>query len=273
MNDLFVLLGIQSWKPVLTALALPPLPWILLMLVGARMMFWRRSVSWLLLLLGAAGLWLSCTSAVGHWLERAVLKPPPALAPDRITEVKRIAETAGYKVAIVVLGGGREAMAPEYGLANLIDLSLQRLHYGVWVSRQIGAPMLFSGGVGHVGNVGVAEAEVAARIAEKDYGRPLTWTEAESRDTRENASRSMALLKTAGITDIVLVTHGFHMPRSMRAFQSEAQRAGVPMRVWPAPMGLAAPSERPLLRWLPSSEGFQKTRMVLRELMGLLVGA
>jgi uncharacterized SAM-binding protein YcdF (DUF218 family) len=273
VNDLFVMLGIQSWKPVLTALALPPVPWILLMLVGARMMFWRRSVSWLVMLLGAAGLWLSCTSAVGSWLERVVLKPPPAMTPERIAEIKRISGAAGSKVAIVVLGGGREAMAPEYGLANLNHLSLQRLHYGVWLSRQTDAPMLFSGGVGHADGVGVAEAEIAARIADKDYGRALTWTESESRDTRENATRSVAVLKPAGITDVVLVTHGFHMPRAMRAFQLEAQRVGSPMRLWPAPMGLAASSDRTLMHWLPTSEGFRKTRYVLHELTGLLLGA
>jgi uncharacterized SAM-binding protein YcdF (DUF218 family) len=273
VNDLFVLLGIQSWKPVLTALALPPVPWMLLMLVGARMMFWRRSVSWLIMLLGAAGLWLSCTSAAGTWLEKVALKPPPALTPERIAEIKRITGAAGNKVAIVVLGGGREAMAPEYGLANLNFLSLPRLHYGVWLSRQTGAPMLFSGGVGHADGVGLSEAEIAARIAEKDYGKPLTWTEPESRDTRENATRSVALLKPAGITDLVLVTHGFHMPRAMRAFQLEAQRAGGPMRVWPAPMGLAPPSERALIHWLPTTEGFQRTRLVVRELAGWLLGA
>jgi uncharacterized SAM-binding protein YcdF (DUF218 family) len=273
VNDLFVLLGIQSWKPILTALALPPVPWLLLMLIGARLMFWRRSASWLVMLVGAAGLWLSCTTGAGHWLERLALKPPPALAPDRIAEIKRITGSASNKVAIVVLGGGREAMAPEYGLANLNSLSLQRLHYGIWLSRQTGAPMLFSGGVGHAENVGTSEAEIAARIAERDYGKPLTWTETESRDTRENAVRSVALLKTGGITDIVLVTHGMHMPRAMRAFQLEAQRTGTPMRVWPAPMGMAQPSERSVMHWLPTNDGFQRVRYVVRELAGLLVGA
>lgn len=273
MNDLFVLLGIQSWKPVLTALVLPPVPWMLLMLVGARMMFWRRSVSWLIMLIGAAGLWLSCTTAAGHWLERAALKPAPVLTPERIAELKRITGAAGNKVAIVVLGGGREAMAPEYGLANLNGLSLQRLHYGVWLSRQTGAPVLFSGGVGHADSVGASEAEIAARIAEKDYGKALTWTETESRDTRENAVRSVSLLKPAGITDLVLVTHGYHMPRAMRSFQLEAQRAGSPMRVWPAPMGLAQPSEQALMHWLPSNAGFQKVRLVLHEVAGMLFGA
>jgi uncharacterized SAM-binding protein YcdF (DUF218 family) len=273
VNELFVLLGIQSWKPVLTALALPPVPWLLLMLVGARLMFWRRSVSWLLLLAGATGLWLSCTTGAGYWLERLALKPPAALSAEQLAEVKRVAGTANSKIAIVVLGGGREAMAPEYGMANLSHLSLQRLHYGIWLSRQTGAPVLFSGGIGHADSIGVSEAEIAARIAEKDYGKPLTWTESESRDTRENAVRSVALLKPAGITDIVLVTHGYHMPRAVRAFEAEAQRAGTQIRVRPAPMGMAPPSGRAVFHWLPTNAGFQRVRFVLHEMAGMLFGA
>jgi uncharacterized SAM-binding protein YcdF (DUF218 family) len=272
VNDLLVLLGVQSWKPMLAALALPPLPWLLLMLVGARLMFWRRSLAWLMLLLGAAGVWLSSTTAVGYWLERVVLKPPPPLSSERIGEIKRLAAT-NNKVAIVVLGGGREALAPEYGLANLNGVSLQRLHYAIWLSRQTGAPILFSGGVGYAENVGVTEAEAAARIAERDYLKPLAWTETESRDTRENAARSVALLKPVGVSDLVLVTHGYHMPRAVRAFQVEAQRADSQMRVWAAPMGLAQPSQNATLGWLPSKEGFERVRAVLRELSGLLFGA
>ena len=273
MNDLFTLLGIQSWKPVLTALLLPPVPWLLLMLVGARMMYWRRTVSWLVILLGASGLWLCCTTAVGHWLERVALQPPAALSKERVTEIKRIASAAPGKVVIVVVGGGRETMAPEYGGSNLKDVSLQRLHYGVWLSRQTGAPLMFTGGVGHGNSIGTSEAEAAARIAEHDYGKTLTWSEGESRDTRENAARSIAMLKTAGITDLVLVTHGFHMPRALRAFEASAQRAESPMRVWAAPMGLAQPSEQAVLRWLPSNDGFRRVRQVLHELAGLLAGA
>lgn len=273
MNELFGLLGLQSWKPVLAALLLPPVPWLILMVVGARMMFWRRSVAWLVVLLGAAGIWLSCSSAVGYWLEYAVLKPPAALSIERMQEIKRLTTNPGTKVAIVVLGGGREAMAPEYRLANLNSVSLQRLHYAVWLSRLTGAPMLFSGGIGRSDPVGVTEAEAAARIAERDYLKPLTWSETESHDTRENAAFSLAMLKAAGITDVVLVTHGYHMPRAIRTFQAEAQRAESPVRIWPAPMGLAAPSHRTLLQWLPSAEGFIRVRAVLRELAARLVGA
>jgi len=272
VNDLFTLLGIQSWKPLLTALVLPPIPWLAVMLVGARMMYWRRSVAWLTLFLGAAGVWLSGSAAVGEWLERALLQPQAPISAERIAEVKR-ALAGGKKIAVVILGGGREAVAPEYGLSNLNRRSLSRLHYGVWLSRQTGAPMLYSGGVGLAESVGVSEAETAARIADRDYGHPLTWVESESRDTRENAARSVALLKPAGVSEIILVTHGWHMRRAVRAFASESQRAEAPMRVIPASMGLADSSERVALRWIPSSEGFERVRMALREAAGLLFGA
>jgi uncharacterized SAM-binding protein YcdF (DUF218 family) len=164
-------------------------------------------------------------------------------------------------------------LAPEYGLSNLNWTSLQRLHYAVWLSRQTGVPMLFTGGVGHAQSIGVSEAETAARIAERDYGRPLTWTEAESRDTRENASRTIAQLKPAGVAELVVVTHGWHMRRALRAFEAEAQRADAAMRITAAPMGLAAGGEQTLLRWMPSARGSVRVRFALHELAGLMLGA
>ena len=69
---------------------------------------------------------------------------------------------------------------------------------------------------------------------------------------------------------MILVTHGYHMPRALRAF-SEAAGSGV--RIEPAPMGLARKLETPVLEWLPSSRGFTQMRQVLRELIGKLAGA
>ena len=57
MNDIFLTLGIEAWKPVVGALLLPPLPLLLLILVGARLMFRRRLLAWLLILLGVMGLY------------------------------------------------------------------------------------------------------------------------------------------------------------------------------------------------------------------------
>jgi hypothetical protein len=38
-------------------------------------------------------------------------------------------------------------------------------------------------------------------------------------------------------------------------------------------MGLAPPVERPVLRWIPSSEGAQLVRAVLREKIGWAAGS
>lgn len=271
MNELLTVLGLAAWKPALTALALPPVPLLLLALIGARLMYWRRGVAWSFLVTAVVGLWLSCCTGVGDWLEPHLAPSPAPLGPERIAELRR-STGPGHKLAVLILGGGRESLAPEYALSNLSSVSMARLHYGLWLARQINAPVMFSGGIGHGQAVGASEAQTASRIAEQDYGRPLKWAEGESRDTRENASYSLAILAPAGVTDVVLVTHGWHMQRALRDFEAEVRRGGSAIRLLPAPMGLAR-SDPGALRWLPSHQGFTQVRMVLRERLGLLVGA
>ena len=65
MNGLLTLLGIESWKPVMTALVMPPLPFFLLMLIGARLILPRRGLGWFVILLSMAGLWLSACAGMG----------------------------------------------------------------------------------------------------------------------------------------------------------------------------------------------------------------
>jgi len=274
LNDLLLQSGAMSWKPVLTALLLPPLPLLLLMLLGAALS--RRRTAWggLLLLAGAAGIWLSCTTAAGQWLQRQLLQPYAALSPQDLQQLRTArAGSAAPASAIVVLGAGRESHAPEYGAANLSPYSMERLRYGLWLARATALPVAFSGGIGHAQADGPAEAEVAAQIAARDFARPLQWTETESRDTRENAARSLALLRAAGIKRIVLVTHGWHMPRSQRAFAQAIAGSGGGIVLVAAPMGLAQDDSIGVLRWLPSQRGFSDTRHALREYLGLLVGA
>jgi uncharacterized SAM-binding protein YcdF (DUF218 family) len=271
VNEIFLSLGIESWKPVLTALLLPPVPLLLLVLVGARAILWQRGVGWLLVLISVLGMWFSACGAVGEWLQQSLLSPPAALSGERVTELRRAAAKPG--VAIVVLGGGREAKAPEYGVANLSPLGLERLRYGVWLSRETGAPVMYSGGLGHAAQPGATEAEVAGAIAAREVMRPLRWTESRARDTRENAQFSTSMLADQGVTQLVLVTHGWHMPRALRAFREAAGRLGAKWEVVPAPMGLSQRVERPALRWAPSSEGFLLVRAVLREKFGWWLGA
>jgi uncharacterized SAM-binding protein YcdF (DUF218 family) len=271
LNDLWLQFGLAGWKPAAAALLLPPVPLVGLMCCGALLVRRRPIWGWLLLMAGAVGIWLSCTVALGDWLERQLLYPSRPLV---VADLQRLqaASRGAPTTAIVILGSGRESHAPEYGAPNLPPLAMERLRYGIWLSRQTGLPLAFSGGTGHALVEGPSEAEVAAQIAQRDFGRMLKWTESSSRDTRDNARRTLALLRPAGIQRIVLVTHGWHMRRSLRAFeQAAAQGGGIELVA--APMGLAVNDVRPLLRWLPGLAGFTATYHALREYLGLWVGA
>ena len=165
LNDLVLQFGAAGFKPLLTALLLPPVPPLVLMLLGGTLR--RRHPGWggLLLLVGAAGIWFGSTTAVGEWLQHRLLQMPPPLHAAEL-QAQGSADTA-----VLVLGGGREIDAPEFGAANLTRYSLERLRYGLWLARQAGLPVGFSGGVGHAQVGGVAEADIAARIAARDAAK------------------------------------------------------------------------------------------------------
>jgi uncharacterized SAM-binding protein YcdF (DUF218 family) len=268
MNQLFFSLGLENLKLPLAGLLLPPLPLLLLTLLGALLV--RRRPRWgvSLVLAGTAGIWLLSTPAVGEALTRSLLAPPPALTQTQLRELRRAPDTV-----IVVLGGGRRLLAPEYGMAGLSPFTAERLRYGLWLGRETGLPVAFSAGFGRGAQPGTSEAEIAARVAEREFGRPLRWTESESRDTRENATRTMALLAPAGVRRIVLVTHDFHMQRALRNFERAAARAGVPLQIVAAPMGVPVGGPMQLGDWLPTSEGLARVRLALREWMGWIAGA
>ena len=270
--DILAWLGALSFKPLVGVMLLPPVPMLFLTLAGAVLLGRRRMRSgWLLVLVGLAGIWLSQCLAVGKTLERTMLSPPPALSPLDLAALKQTAH-AGRRV-VLVLGGGRESMLPEYGQSHLGARSMQRLHYALFLARQIGAPVMFSGGTGFGQQGEDGEADTAARIAERDYGVRLRWLESESRDTRENARYSLALLaREGGIDEIVLVSNSWHLPRALRAFREASGHWDKPPRLIAAPV-TEGDDMTPVLRWMPSPEGARLVHSVLRERIGLAFGA
>lgn len=230
-------------KPILTALVLPASSG-LLALFALLLWAWRTRARAARLPVALAGLatslmWLLNCQAVAIWLSVHVL---PQVIPISAEDLK-----PQQVQAIVVLGGGVDNSAVEYGGPTLSPDAMSRLLYGVHLSRTTQLPMAYTGGVGWAGQSGqTSEAEVAA-LALSRLGAPsLRWQEKQSRDTRENALLTAALLKNDGITHIALVTHAWHMPRSVRQFEA----AG--LRVVPAPMGYINSDASPLLQWLPS---------------------
>ena len=79
MNELLLNVGLAQWKPLLATFLLPPVPMLVLVLLGTRLLFSRRWLGWLLVLVGVFSVWLSCTTALSRALTLGVLKPPPAL--------------------------------------------------------------------------------------------------------------------------------------------------------------------------------------------------
>jgi uncharacterized SAM-binding protein YcdF (DUF218 family) len=268
MNSLFHLLGIEALKPTLGTLLLPPVPLIVLVLVSARLLSRARWLAWSGMLIACAGLWASCTTIFGDALMRTLLSEPQALSVGQIAKLKNARNTA-----IVVLGAGRTLLAPEYGQATLKPMTAERLRYGIWLARQTGLPLAYSGGVGFGAEPGPSEAEVAARVAAQEFGLALRWTEGLSRDTQENATRTLAMLAPQGIKRIVLVTHDFHMPRAVANFQRAQADSRAPIEILAAPMGMRSEDPPTLGKWLPSRTGFTLTHLVLHEWLGRLMGA
>ncbi len=251
-------------KPLLTSLILPTSSG-LLFLAALWLWAWRRSVSRRQLsihrpvaagLLTCAGLWLLSCPAVALWLSLHLL---PQVAP---TTAKALLD--GRVQAIVVLGGGVEQRAPEYGGPNLPPESMARLLYGMYLAQTTQLPLAYSGGVGWGGDNGqTSEAQVAAQALARLHGPKLRWQEGQSRDTRENARFTAQLLQREGITRVAIVTHAWHMPRSVRQFEA----AG--LDVTPAPMGYVQADMQAVLLWLPSSSALRDSMWLLKEWLGL----
>jgi uncharacterized SAM-binding protein YcdF (DUF218 family) len=273
MESLFVMFGVESWKPALTAVLLPPVPLLVLVLIGARLILRRRGLGWLLVMLGVLTIGALSTRGCAVILREQVLKPPAALDEAALDGLRRQAQSRDA-VAVVVLGGGRRSFAPEFGIADLETASLERLRYGIWLAKRTGAPLGFTGGVGweargRPGGSSITEAELAARIARQEFDLPVRWIEKESRDTRENAILMVAQLQRAQVRKVVLVTHAWHMPRALRQFRAAA---GDTLEVVPAPMGGLLLTNRFVTDGLPTGEGALEARRVLRELLARVAG-
>ena len=247
-------------KPVLAALVLPPAGPLLLALLGITLATTRRRAAGLVLAtLGIALAYLLATNGFGLLLARHLLPPTSVVQPWQLQQVQ----------AIVILGGGVLPDAPEYGAPQLGPHSMERLRYGALLARRSGKPLAFSGGLGW-GNGPAqreAEASVARRVLQEDYGLALRWAEDRSRDTAENADRSAQLLQPAGVRRIALVTDAIHMPRALAEFR----RAG--FDVVPAPTGFPSARGNALLEWLPTPDGTVLCWFVVREALGRLVAS
>lgn len=86
--------------------------------------------------------------------------------------------------------------------------------------------------------------------------------EESSRNTRQNASESAALLKARGIRRILLVTSATHMDRALGHFRE----AG--LEVTPAPADFQNMGIVDARRWLPNADALAQSARSLKEWVG-----
>ncbi len=237
------------WTAPIAALLLPPLAPLLAALLGYLLLASKPRSGRALLVLGLGSLGLLSTPLAGTTL-LSLLEAPSA---------DPLRHPAG---AIVVLGAGAYFAAPEYGGDTVNAYTLERLRYASRLYRRSGKPLLAAGG-SPLGNA-TSEAAQMKSVLQDEWQIPVQWSEETSVNTLENARHSAAILASARIRRIYLVTHAWHMPRARLAFEN----AG--FEVIPAPTGYTTRLTPSLLAFLPSGGGMLHSSIFCREILGLI---
>jgi uncharacterized SAM-binding protein YcdF (DUF218 family) len=231
-------------KAVARELILPPTASLILILLGAILVWRRKRFGWAVFVVGFVSLWLLCTPIVADGLS-ALAERYPALNPDRPVNAQ----------AVVVLGGGGERTnAPEYKGAIAEPFLLERLTLAAFLARHYSLPLAVSGAT--------TEAPAMSETLSRNLGVAPRWIEGNSRDTYENAQLSARILLPAGIKRIVLVTSSAHEWRAVHEFMA----AG--FDVVPAPVGVLDVREQGVFRFIPSHAGLMRSHAAVYELIG-----
>jgi uncharacterized SAM-binding protein YcdF (DUF218 family) len=228
----------------------PPAVLILLSLVGALLALrWRRFGN-AIVILSSMALYALATPFVASWLLHNI----EIGIPDN-TDLS----TAQ---AIIVLGAGVHlgdgASAPD----TLGPLSLERVVYAAEAYRKLHLPVAVSGG--RIFPARTAEAALMRAALERDFDVPVTWSDDQSRTTYENALYTARLLSPDHIASVIIVTHAWHLPRALWAFE----RSGLHALPWPVPRDFVRLQR--IDDVLPSIAALHDSAHALHELIGLI---
>lgn len=241
-----------SFIALIKAIILPPTLNFIFIAIGLCIKK-EKILSQFFLYFGALSLVLFCFSPFSDLLLKSLEKYPALIPPVVINNEQ----------AIVVLAGGSDSKSKEY--AKDVDgiSTLQRTRYAAFLYKQTNLPILVSGGGIELDKN--TEASVMEDTLKNSFNVPVTWQEDRSMNTAENAFYSSALLKEKGIDSIFLVTHAWHMSRSVMMFEREG------INVTPAPTMFSP--EVTTADWscyLPSASALNRSVIALHEYIGIL---
>ena len=143
---------------------------------------------------------------VGEWLLYPLetrFKTNPAL-PDKVAGI------------IVLSGSENTLLSPQWQQVELGDATERDLMFLTLALRHPEARLLFTGGSGNMLEQKDKEADIAKKLF-KQLGFDTTRIifEKESRNTYENAIYSKKIIQPAKNENWILITTGWHMPRSV----------------------------------------------------------
>lgn len=236
-------------KKILSALVLPPTSLILLAFLSLLLTRKHPKTGKALTALALTTLLVLSLPITGNALLHS-LETVPAITEAQLKDIQ----------AIVILGGGKNNNAPEYGGIDTInDSTLERLRYGAYLQRLVHKPILVSGGAPYGGR---PEAYAMNEALQSDLHASTVWVEDRSIDTAENAAYSASILKRNGISQIVVVSQAWHLPRAIKLFEQQG------ITTIPGPTGYTSQESNSILQWLPKASALESSSIAIREYLG-----
>lgn len=240
-------------------------PLVLALLVGAAalLLVWRgyRRLGLSAGLFAVTGLWVVATPWVANSLAYPLERRFPAV----------LAEQAPQADAIVLLGGALRGARPPERPSFDLGRGADRVWHAAALFHAGKAPLVLVSGGNQPGADGMQVEAEAMRSMLLNLGVPAAAIrmEGQSRNTEENARRSLGLIQAAGAKRVLLVTSAMHMPRALQTFHAALGGSGV--TVLPASTDVEAlpGSLHRLGRWLPDTDGLEMSTRALKEYLGL----
>jgi uncharacterized SAM-binding protein YcdF (DUF218 family) len=204
-----------------------------------------------------ATLYLVCgISPVGNWLLIPLEGRVRAFSPDAAQEA----------AGIIVLGGAVDTINSARRNKPQLNEAAERMTEAVRLAKTYPAlPVVFSGGSGEIVYRDTSEAAVAKDFfAGFGLTPPRLQLEDRSRNTRENAAYTAALVQPKPDRPWILVTSAFHMPRAKAQFEANG------FTILPYPVDFRTRGNEDRWRFFPQpSEGLRRVDLAVKEWVGL----
>jgi uncharacterized SAM-binding protein YcdF (DUF218 family) len=230
-------------KSILRNLILPPAGLVILAFVGLLLSRWHRRLGNALIATSLGLIWLGSLPVVANWLQRQAERYPPLDLSKPVNAQ-----------AVVILAGGSERTAPEYGGPAIAGDTLERVDYGAYIARRTSLPVLVTGSND--------EAEAMRATLMRSFNITPRWVDTRSGDTFDNARFSARLLRADHVSRIILVTTGMHEWRAVHEFMA----AG--LQVVPAPVGNRIPQQLHVESFVPAVNALMHSHEAIYELIG-----